>query len=213
MENPAPPENQFHVSPLKAAVIAVITLGGIVLGTWLTLPKMNERGRAQERHGRMRTEPAGISAATAAPIILDGDFVWVAGTGSDGFWIGRYAVGKDEITAFATATGAKVQDVAEAAAGRAEVRVPADTARQYCDWLTRTTGIPHRLPDEAEWMRLVGAGAGSGQANDTGIYPAGHREWVTLPEGSSGAVALFPPGAAAELGAFRVIRTGPPPLR
>jgi formylglycine-generating enzyme required for sulfatase activity len=110
-----------------------IVLGGVTLGTWVILPKMDGPGRSQERFGRSRVETPERSAATPAPasaapkrapLILDGNLVWIAGgtfamgaaNGApderpvhsvtvNGFWISRYEVTNDEFAEFVKATG------------------------------------------------------------------------------------------------------------
>ena len=105
--------------------------------------------------------------------------------------MGRYEVTVGEYRAFAAATGG-------GAGGRCSWRdsgfpqtdrhpvtcMSWDDAQAYVSWLSRTTGMPYRLPTEAEWAR---AAAGSQPGCDRlglGTWPDG-----TCPVGSHGSNA------------------------
>jgi formylglycine-generating enzyme required for sulfatase activity len=49
-------------------------------------------------------------------------------------------------------------------------------AANYCEWLSRITNKPYRLPTEAEWEFAACAGL------PENIYPWGKRDWNDLPE-------------------------------
>ena len=79
--------------------------------------------------------------------------------------MGRYEVTVGEYRAFASATGGGGNDCAWfPQTDRHPVTcVSWDHAQAYVSWLSRTTGMPYRLPTEAEWAR---AAAGSQRGCD-----------------------------------------------
>ena len=68
-------------------------------------------------------------------------------------------------------------------------------AVSYCEWLTRASGQPYRLPSEAEWERAARGGT------EHSLYPWGDappekvpgyaERWKSGPE----PVGLYPPNA------------------
>ena len=61
------------------------------------------------------------------------------------------------------------------------VTVSYDGARAYCEWLTKTTGVTHRLPTETEWEKAArGPGSRVYAYGDTFRTPAANQESGTL---------------------------------
>ncbi len=80
----------------------------------------------------------------------------------DSFAIGRYPVTFAEYDAFCGATDRdKPRDQGWGRGQRPVINVSWDNAKEYCNWLSRTTGHTYRLPTEAEWEYACRAGSES----------------------------------------------------
>ncbi len=78
------------------------------------------------------------------------------------FYVARYEVTFTDYDRFARATGRRLPD--DNGWGRGErpvIDVTWDDARAYSAWLSHETGATYRLPSEAEWEYLAGAGSRS----------------------------------------------------
>ncbi len=64
-------------------------------------------------------------------------------------------------------------------AGYPVISVTRDAAEAFCKWLSARTGKSYRLPTEAEWIRVAGVAAPSGDS-------AGSREAITWHRGNAG---------------------------
>ena len=95
--------------------------------------------------------------------------VWV-----DSFQMGRYQVTNREYALFLEATRCAPPPFwNQSAFGRPDQPVAGPNwfeARAYCDWLSRQTGEPYRLPTEAEWERAARGGA------DGRLFPWGDSD-------------------------------------
>ncbi len=85
-----------------------------------------------------------------------------------GYWIGRYPVKFAQIRAYVAATGYQPREWRSL---RAEDDHPAvdinwHDALAYCRWLSDKTGLPVRLPSEAEWEKAA-------RGTDGRVYPWG----------------------------------------
>jgi formylglycine-generating enzyme required for sulfatase activity len=78
----------------------------------------------------------------------------------DSLAIGRYPVTFAEYDLFCEATGrAKPGDRGWGRAQRPVINVSWEDAVAYCEWLSQETGLPYRLPREAEWEYACRAGS------------------------------------------------------
>jgi formylglycine-generating enzyme required for sulfatase activity len=118
------PEAQRRKSIYQFIIALSVVLAGVSLGTWIILPKVEDRGRTQRDNGRSRVDKP-EPAAKAAPLkSAADDVVWIPGgtfwMGStngqsdekpahqvtlDGFWIGKFEVTNEKFEQFTKATG------------------------------------------------------------------------------------------------------------
>jgi formylglycine-generating enzyme required for sulfatase activity len=106
------------------------------------------------------------------------------------FRLARYQVTNAEYDAFLHATGREAppfrHDPLFAGPNQPVVGVSWFDAVAYCEWLAEVSGLPCRLPAEAEWERAARAGL------DQNLYPWGdepifdragyHNRWLHAPE-------------------------------
>ena len=115
------------------------------------------------------------------------------------FALSRHEVTFDEYDRFAAATGRSLPDDEGWGRGtRPVINVSWDDAQAYVSWLSSETGVPYRLPSEAEWEYAARAGTttaywwgneiGSNRANCDGCGSRWDDE-MTAPVGSFGANA------------------------
>ena len=121
--------------------------------------------------------------------------VWV-----DGFRLARTPVTNAEFGAFLRASGAppppfwadpRLSDPEQPVVG-----VTWDEAVLFCEWLTRESGHPHRLPTEAEWERAARGGRESAR------YPWGDEppaRWFGEPAGTPARAPARRTGAGQRL--------------
>ncbi len=73
-----------------------------------------------------------------------------------GYWLGKTEVTFDQYDRFCTETGrAKAQDEGWGRGSRPVIYVSWQDAADYCAWLKKKTGLPFRLPGEAEWEKAA----------------------------------------------------------
>ncbi len=88
----------------------------------------------------------------------------------DGYWIAKYEVAFDQYDRYCAATGEKkVHDRGWGRSKRPVINIPWRSARQYCEWLSRETGLIFTLPTEAQWEKAA-------RGMDARMYPWGDAE-------------------------------------
>lgn len=71
-----------------------------------------------------------------------------------GYWLGKTEVTFDQFDEFCRRTGRPLpSDQGWGRGARPVIHVNRQDAVDYCDWLARQTGLPFRLPSEAEWEK------------------------------------------------------------
>ncbi len=89
-----------------------------------------------------------------------------------GYWIGRYPVTVAQFRSFLEAAGYRGrgsggrQEMPQGKDDHPVVRVTWFDARAYCEWLSQRSGLPVRLPTEAEWEKAA-------RGTDGRFYPWG----------------------------------------
>jgi hypothetical protein len=88
----------------------------------------------------------------------------------DGYWIGKYEVTFDQYDRFCEETKReKPSDEGWGRGKRPVINVSWDDANDYCEWLSRKTGLKFKLPSEAQWEKAA-------RGSDGRKYPWGNHD-------------------------------------
>ena len=109
-----------------------------------------------------------------------------------GYWLGKTEVTFDQYDRFCTDTGrALAQDEGWGRGSRPAIYVSWQDAADYCAWLKKKTGLPFRLPSEAEWEKAARDRYPWGsRPPDSGLANFNKDHMMTRPVGS------YPAGAS-----------------
>ena len=109
-----------------------------------------------------------------------------------GYWLGKTEVTFDQYDRFCAETGrALAQDEAWGRGSRPAIYVSWRDAADYCAWLKKKTGLPFRLPSEAEWEKAArDRYPWGGRLPDSGLANFNKDHMMTRPVGS------YPAGAS-----------------
>jgi len=103
----------------------------------------------------------------------------------EAFSMGQYPVTFEEYDTFCAATGRELpDDEGWGRSARPVIGVSWEDAAAYCEWLSRQTGAPYRLPTEAEWEYTCRAGGGGSYCFGDDVAGLGEYAWYARNAGN-----------------------------
>jgi len=88
----------------------------------------------------------------------------------DGYWMGKYEVTFNQYDRYCDENGkAKPYDEGWGRGKRPVINVSWNDANAYCRWLSKKTGLPFKLPTEAQWEKAA-------RGTDSRKYPWGSKK-------------------------------------